>query len=183
MRVVVANIFLLVFFIFFETNFCSLEPTVAAQPLRYKRPYQEEYLKKEKTLQIECGCEDEEDDELSLLYLNHLLMDIGVKQVKKDANPKCRGCGHPKIPCCFLNKQHFNSKVDAEGRSFLTRAIQYKHKELVSLLLWAGVDINKPDGRGILPLEEAIEVDALSVYQKDEECMVGFLIKHGAKNE
>jgi|GEM_PF-3807930 len=179
---VVANIFLLAFFGFFQTSFCSLEATVLTRALRCKRPYEED-LKKEKTFQIECDCEDGEDDELLLLYLNRLVMDIGVKQSKKDKSPKCRGCGDPKIPCCFLSKQHFNSKVDVEGRSFLTRAIRYKHKELVTLLLWAGADINKPDKRGILPLREAIEVDALNVYHQDEECMVGFLIKHGAKNE
>lgn len=125
---------------------------------------------------------DEENQELITLYLHYTLMDIGVRQTKKDINPRCRGCGDPCVPWHFLRSYDFNSTVDAKGRSFLTRSVQLRHRELVDLLLLVGVDINRADSRGVLPLQEAMESDVVLNVSKDaEESMVSFLMKRGAR--
>ncbi len=129
-----------------------------------------------------CVLLDEENHELITIYLHHTLMDIGVRQTEKDINPQCRACGDPHVPWHFLRSYDFNSTVDAKGRSFLTRAIRFRHKELINLLLLVGVDINRPDERGVLPLKEAFESDRSVVSKNnDEESMVRFLVERGAR--
>ena len=130
----------------------------------------------------DCSCAlDEEDSELVTLHLHYRLMDIGIRQTSKDANPHCQGCGDPFIPWPFASTYDFNSKADAKGRSFLTRAIFFRHRELVDLLLSAGAGINRPDARGVVPLQEALEGDTLfNLSENDEESMVNFLVKRGA---
>ena len=125
---------------------------------------------------------DEENSELITVYLHCALMDIGVRQTEKDVNPQCRGCGDPRIPWHFLRSYDFNSSVDSKGRSFLTRAIFFRHKELVDLLLSVGVAINRADARGVLPLQEAFKSDlGLLPKNDEEEGMVSFLVKRGAR--
>ena len=124
---------------------------------------------------------DEENSELITIYLHRTLMDIGVSQTEKDVNPQCRGCGDPRIPWHFLRNYDFNSGADAKGRSFLTRAIFFRHKELVDLLLSIGVAINRADTRGVLPLQEAFKSDLGLPKNDEEEGMVSFLVKRGAR--
>jgi len=109
---------------------------------------------------------DEENDEIFSIYLGVKLMEIGF--IKEP----CR-C-HPKGgPYNVSSHFDFNYACKKTGFSFLTKAVVCSNQDVIGLLLLRGVDINKPDGRGVTPLEEAIS-------RKDEGMRI-FLQKHGAR--
>ncbi len=109
---------------------------------------------------------DEENDELFSIYLGVKLMEIGF--IKEPC------CCHPKGgPYNVSSHFDFDYACKKTGFSFLTKAVFCSNQDVIGLLLLRGVDINKPDGRGVTPLEEAIS-------RKDEGMRI-FLQKHGAR--
>ena len=99
--------------------------------------------------------EDEgSDKEMLFICLGLELMKIGIKQ--KMSSCKCHPNGGPLV---FKPHSDLNDIRNRSGLTFLTIVVACSHKEVkevIKLLLESGADINRPDGRGITPLQQAI---------------------------